>query len=138
MRKRRRTSAGKARRKKVTDQILVGTFQLGYEFVDLIAQTKEKGGCFCFCPDDNASRARINVGVDYENWGSVVTVLIHEVLEFLFLRAERAYRSTGKMINDTGDRLFILNHPEFAECCGRLAHFLVDVLPALHKVYRKL
>lgn len=123
-------------KRRVPDQIKVGTYTLGFESVDVFAMPKETGGCFYFQPKEG-HLGSIKVGLDYNDWGSVASVLLHEALEYVLLRYDLAYSPVRTFTNDTGNRLFVMDHVKFSEVCARAACFIVDVLPDLAKVYKQ-
>jgi hypothetical protein len=118
----------------MTKPIHVGTYVLGHEQVELYALPDDAGGEFYFLPEPGRL-GRIKVGIDYPEWDSVVAILLHETLEYLILRMERAYVSVGCISRGTDDRSFILNHPEFSELCSRAAMLITPALPDLGAIY---
>jgi hypothetical protein len=116
-------------------QLLIGTFPLGHENVDLFALPKESGGYF-FCRPDDTSRARIKVGLDGE-WEQVVEVLLHEVLEMAMARAGCRFQPCGNIAFGSDRYHFSLDHNQFSEVCGAVAMFMTPALPKLMVAYKK-
>lgn len=117
-------------------QIKVGTFPIGHENVELYAAPDLDGGCFYFRPDDN-SPPRIKIGLDYDRWDELVSVLLHETMEFLMARLLYRYEQTG-VKGDHASYLFTFNHCQFSDLCQRQAKFISAALPELATHWNKL
>lgn len=115
-------------------QILVGTFGLGHENVDLYLCSNDGGGSFYFQPDDKA-RARIKIDIMDCTWSDCVAYLVHEAMEFLMTREQHRFVPTGKTTRDMATYLFVFTHSDFTEHASRLASFLVDTMPVVAKHY---
>jgi len=117
-------------------QIKVGTFPLGHENVELYAIPSADGGCFYFQPADN-SLPRIKIGLDYDRWDQVVSVLLHETMEFLMARLLNRYEQTG-VYGDHASYLFMFTHCQFSDLCQRQAKFVAAALPEVAAHWNKL
>lgn len=115
-------------------QIIVGTYELGYEKVDLWLMPKERGGEFTFVPTGQP-RAQIKIGGDYKNWWQVMNVLLHEAIEFAFCRHHvRFERDTG-LIGGHDRYRFFMDHTDFSESIATAAEFVAASQCALNKAW---
>lgn len=117
-------------------QVIVGTYHLGFEQVQLVLR-EGTGGEFYSSPG-RGECARIKVGAQESNqWGAVLAVLLHEVWEIAMFRAHARY-SPDNRVNPTNhaDYLFVMDHQEFHDCCAKAAEFLVEAVPALATAYK--
>lgn len=117
-----------------SNKILVGCFDIGWEQVKLFAITNDTGGDFRLLPSETGP-CEINVGIQYDYWREAVSVLFHEVFEFILERKGLRYERTGKLNCDHGDYQFLFTHPEFSDVCSRAALFVTCALPKLADVY---
>ena len=117
-------------------QIHLGSFQLGWENVDLYVFPEEDGGCYYFCPDPK-SLPRIKIGLAYDKWSHVLAVLLHESMEYLLERYGYCFKKSGNISGDLSAKWFMLSHIEITEVWARQADFLADAIPALKKAYAK-
>lgn len=117
-------------------QQVIGTFPLGYENVQLVAILDQTGGRFYFCPDDT-STGRIKVGIDYNRWETVVSVLIHEATEYAMTKGRLRFSETQDLGNDHAGYVFIMNHVQFSDVCACVAGFITPALPKLAALYNK-
>lgn len=113
----------------VTESFTIGSYQLGWRNLDLIADPKECGGSFFFVPD-KAALSRIRVGFDYPEIGQAWAVLYHEALELLMADAGLRYRQSGSYVPNASDAyLFHFDHNQFSEIAAKLAYFSLDAFP---------
>jgi hypothetical protein len=117
-------------------QIFLGHFQLGWENVDLYVLPEEDGGVYFFCPDAK-SLGRIKVGLDYDYWNQVLTVLFHEGLEYLLEKYGYCFNRAGNICRDLGAKWFHFNHVEYSEICSRLGVFIAEAAPKVEKEWKK-
>jgi len=117
-------------------QSLLGVYPLGYENIDVFLMPHSTGGEFYLCPSA-IDRARIKIGLDYHTWSEVVAVTLHEALEFALTRKDLRFSQTSKLMQDSGDYLFVMTHPQFHQACCHVAEFLASALPDLAKAYSK-
>lgn len=122
--------------KGIMRQTKIGTFLLGHENVDLFVIPESSCGAFYFAPD-KTSKARIKIGLNTPEWQIVVSLLLHETMEFLILRAQHGYRSIDAMCDNTQDRLFVFTHTQFDKLCDRQALFVTAALPELSKIWKQ-
>lgn len=116
------------------DQIKVGTYDLGREYVDLIALPQETGGYYYFQPEEGRV-GRLKIGIDWHNWWEVVSILLHEVTEYALHKQNLAYAKCGATSYASDCRWFMFNHQEFSETTANVAYFLTKALPDLAKVW---
>lgn len=123
---------------KVDTQPLVGTFWLGSTNVELFGRAG-KGGDFYFHPDDK-SLPRIKVGLDYNHWGEVLSVLLHESFEYLCAANSVRFVNCAQITQASDSYTFHFNHNEMTRIIDDQAYFLahcIDLLCSTWKQYRK-
>jgi hypothetical protein len=110
------------------DQFLIGTYQLGYRWVDVYAQPDNRGGEFYFIPDDLPANARIKVGFAYNNIDEPWAVLVHEVCEATLSEMFCRYIPTYHLVQCASDMyLFKFDHNQFTEFAARIAYLLWNI-----------
>lgn len=116
--------------------IHVGRFYLGWSQVDLFATMPphEGGGCFYYSPEDGRL-PRIKVGINYNEWNTVIAILLHEAMEFALEGHRLRFTPSGQMADSHASYLFVMNHEEFAECVAITGSFMADCIPALAAAY---
>jgi hypothetical protein len=115
--------------------IHVGTYELGYEKVDLWLMPSETGGCFEALPA-NQPRTIIKVGGDYQQWHRVVEVLIHEAVEFAMCRQHVRFKRDGDLTSEAASFHFILDHTDFSEAIACAAEFITASEYPLNKAWK--
>ena len=116
-------------------QAIVGTYEFGYENVQLVLR-EGIGGEFYVLPGD-INYPRIKIGADQAHWKALVTVLLHETMEFAYTRIGARYAPSEELGRDHAAYFFILTHPQLSESCGRAADFLANCLPDLDQAWRQ-
>lgn len=116
-------------------QIHVGTYTLGWFYVDLYLIPDTDGGCFYMAPDDK-SMPRIKVGIA-DTWPEVVSTLIHEALELVLTRRHLRFITSGRISTSPESLTFHFDHNQFNESVTELAGFLVVALPDVATAFRK-
>lgn len=111
--------------------VKVGTYELGYERVNLFTQD-DFGGRFWTLPKEGGF-AEIYVGVASDNWKDVVVVLHHEATEFALTRMNLRYNKSEKWRVDSGGYLFVFTHSEFSQAAEYAAEFMADSWDDLNK-----
>ena len=115
----------------------LGTFFLGWEWVDCFADPTTSGGHFMFCPDTPARRPEMQVGIDYRNWWEVLNVAMHEATEHALARLRCTFTNCQEQVRDTQHIQFHFNHGQFTEAIGMAAAYLDDVLPLLRAEWER-
>jgi hypothetical protein len=115
-------------------QRIVGTYSLGAEYCELVLR-EDRGGEFYFQPEDGHI-PRIKIGADYASWAEVVSVLLHETLEFCLARIKARFSPADDWGKDVHAYVFLLAHPDFSDICGRAAGFVVAALPDLSTAWK--
>jgi hypothetical protein len=117
------------------DSFLIGTYQIGYRYVDVIADPSVCGGSFYYMPD-GTERSRMRIGLDYDTFFEVLSVVLHEATEFLLDEFRLRYRATNTFATRASDTfIFHFDHNEFTEVMARLATFLDDCLKDLRAAF---
>ncbi len=112
---------------------VIGDYEIGYEYVRLILRDGV-GAEFDLLPDDITIPA-ITVGAD-GNWKGIVARLLHESFEFTSVRLGCRFYPSHDLANNSAAYMFMLDHQKYAECCARVADFLVPALPDLSKAWK--
>lgn len=120
-----------------TGNIHLGAFYLGWQQVDLFATVPphENGGSFYHSPE-HGKLPRIKVGIDYSEWNHVVSILLHETMEFAMEKLHVRYKKSGNLSGSHASYLFVLDHEQFCECAEMTGNFIADCLPKLATAYR--
>ena len=116
--------------------MIIGTFELGHEYVTLEAQKKETGGAFKCCHADHM-RPRIKVGLDYERFDKVIGCLIHESLEFALSRLQARFSPSLELAADHSSYLFSFGHVTLSEASFMVAEYVTTVMPYLREAWEK-
>jgi len=116
--------------------IHVGTYELGYENVDLWLMPKERGGEFTLVPDGQP-RAQIKVGGDYQRWQQVVNCLMHEAIEFAFCRRHVRFEQTEGLIGGHDRYRFFMDHNDFSEAIACASEFVTHAIYPMNKAWKK-
>lgn len=122
------------RRERCEKQRVIGTYYMGTESVNLVLRNGT-GGEFYLTPE-LGSVARIKVGMDYDEWNKVVSVLLHEATELAYERMRARYELSGVGSGDHSSYLFVISHVNFSDACTYVAEFISDCLPDLKKAWR--
>ena len=120
----------------MANRLLIGTFPLGIESFDLFGIANNGSGYLNLNPD-GGSKPFIEVGLISDTWDFTVSILLHETLEFLMMRAFVAYRNMGEIYSSMEDRLFVFSHRQLDNICDRQALFIASALPELATAWKK-
>lgn len=119
--------------------VLIGSFKLGYENVQVYVTLGKGGGSSGnLCPKDTRQTGVITVAVDSRHWGFVIGDLLHEAGEYQMVRQGFCKVPSLKTSEDSGDCMFVYSHAQFSEICARTGAFLAAVVPKLATVYNQL
>ncbi len=116
-------------------QKLLGTWNIGFENVELYATTGPSGswGTTVLGPKDGG-RNRIYVDITTE-WQFTLDTLLHEVLEFQLIKLGHSYTPGLNLSTSSADKLFVFTHIQFTEVCSRSAWFLNEAVPSLQECH---
>ncbi len=114
-------------------QEVIGIYYFGFEQVELVVR-EGTGGEFWVTPEPG-KLPRIKIGIDEEEWSSVITVLLHEAYEFILDRLRTRYELSDDMARSHAGYVFMMTHETFAEACARVADFIAKALPDLTIAY---
>lgn len=112
----------------------IGYYYMGSEQIQLVARSGT-GGEFRTAPKVGKLPI-ISVGMDYNHWWEVVSVLLHEVMEFCLYREGCRFDPTHDFSKDHSAYLFVANHPQFSNCIARTADFITPAIPELCTAYK--
>lgn len=115
-------------------QVVVGTYEMGWEMVELVLR-EGRGGEFYLLPGD-INYARVKVGAD-NDWVSVVEVLLHEIAELASMRIQCRFAHSNEMARDHHAYLFVMNHPQFAEVQALTADYVCRCWDDFKEAHRK-
>jgi hypothetical protein len=111
----------------------IGLYYLGHEQVELYTNS-DNGGHFSVCP--KGKLPQIIVGLGYSEWWRVLSVLMHEALEFSMVRHHVRYEPTLEMSKDANTYFFAFDHTQFSSINACAADFVASSLNDLHKVWK--
>lgn len=117
-------------------RIHVGTYQLGFQNVDLFVLPHDTGGEFFLCPDTH-SPPRIIIGLNYPSWPECLAILLHETIELTLCTQNHRFQRSGKLSGDLADFTFILDHSQFSQVIAIASTFLSNSIPELAAHYQK-
>lgn len=121
------------------NELFIGTYQLGWRWVDVYGQRNERSGAYFFMPDDKPSHARIKVGMDHGSAADAFQVLAHEAFEFLADEGQCRYRKTGSYEPNASDNcFFIMDHSAMTEIIAKTGWFLHQIKKDFDAAYELL
>lgn len=112
--------------------IAIGTYGMGCLNVKVEADLGLEGGHY-----DMDKSPTITVGLLYNQWGSVVGILLHEAMEMSMMLHGCKSRRVPMVNHDSSDCTFTMNHPDYARVCAEVGYFMGDCLPDLATVFNK-
>jgi hypothetical protein len=125
-------------------RIKVGTYQLGYRWVDLFIERDSESGNFTWFPDNPSgpknpkSHAEIVVGVDGTEWAAWV-VLVHEACEAIMSDMGLRFRPSNRYVERSSDLYtFHFDHNQFTEVAARLGALISDCRSDFVKSVKKI
>jgi hypothetical protein len=110
---------------------VVGTFDLGLRVVRLVATADGNSGSF----DMRKAMPEIRVGIG-QSWPHVVSVLLHEAVEFVAVELGCRYKPEPDYANGQDGLVFMMDHTQFSEAIARAGWFAAKALPELATIYR--
>ncbi len=115
-------------------RILVGTYSIGYEHVKLYF-IRGLDGEVLNSSDENPIPI-INIGIDCDEWRDVVSIIMHEAMEFVIDRQFARYEPSANISRDADQCIFVMTHQQFSDCCARVADFIAKALPDAEKKWK--
>jgi hypothetical protein len=116
---------------------LLGTYPLGYQWVELYLIPDGYGGYFD-SPTVKGGLQKLGVGIADPDYGHVLSVMIHEVFESVSCDLMVRYKKSGAFCDTSSDTYhFHMNHNEFSEICSRVGHFIREVQLDLMVAHKK-
>jgi len=116
---------------------LVGCYPLGRFQVDVYLSMGESGGCYYDSPEDGRL-PRICVGGMYENWGTVISVFLHEALEFCLDQRLKRFVATQELRADSyEDVVFFLHHTDLSAAMYDVGKLVAVALPDLAAMWNE-
>ena len=121
---------------KTSDQLLIGTYELGLRTIRLYVRPDGDGGSVKIFPADKGT-AKVFIGIDC-SWGEAVGILLHELYEVTLIDLNTRYRKTPSFSSESSDFMFLLTHNELGEAHERIGETITEIFPAFAKAYKKL
>lgn len=122
---------------------LIGIYPLGSNMCKLFARSDWLDEGHTIAPDKNPGGggdcnpyAEMTVGIDSNNWQSVLSTLFHEAFEFSAAIAHHSYEYVGGYHFSTQDRLLVMNHQEFEEITEQTGYFIALAIGPLRKAWK--
>lgn len=122
--------------KRAASQLIkVGQYDLGSRRVNVFGLADSESGSFNTAPESGI--AEIVVGFDSKSQGELIVALLHEAQELVLhdLRLRLQHDFDEAMGSDRF--IFLFDHPQFCEICGRVGLFLNECLRDVVLAYRK-
>ena len=116
-------------------QIIVGTYEMGWERVQLVLR-EGTGGDFWLVPGD-INYPRIKIGADQDNWKWLIICLLHEAVELAACRMKCRFKPSEEVAYDEYSYIFVMNHPQFSEIQGLTGEFVASCWDDLAKAWKK-
>ena len=115
----------------------LGVFEFGYHRIEVFVDTAKCGGEFYGLPKGGGF-PKIVVGIDHQSyeWSQCVSVLMHEVFEFLMAIQGLRYQPAPGMSWGSDRYVFNFDHNQFSELVTSAADGLVAVMPKLAKAFK--
>lgn len=97
----------------------------------------EGGGSFSY-PSPESVTGLISLGLASEEWWMMLSLMIHELLEFNLTSMEKRYHTDANTEGKTScGALFVLGHDEFADAVTRTASPLAALAKMVYPVWLK-
>ena len=112
----------------------LGRFPLGYSPVRVFVTAESGGSAFV---QTSRKLPAISIGLDESSWDSVLAVALHEALELSAMQQNAHFEPTLDTSGESGRFMFVMDHMQFSEACGRAGIFLAALAPKLAKAYKR-
>ena len=116
-------------------QIIVGTYELGFDKARLILRSGTGGHGDTLPTQSDISE--IDVGADQEQWWKVLRSLLHETYEMAALKCMCHYSPNNSTGDDRSVCLIVMDHAQFSEINGRVADYVSRCLTDLREAWEK-
>jgi hypothetical protein len=117
-------------------EAVVGIYRFGNEQCKLVLR-EGKGADFSFRSSIKGEIPLVQVGGDVEEWGEIVSGLLHEVLEYTMTRNNLRFNPCQDFSNDLSSYVFFMTHSMMSDCCAKSAMLLTFALPDLEKAWNR-
>lgn len=127
------------KKKKSPGRRLLGVYPMGFEYVDVYVDYHDSGGWFDLNPSPKA-HGTITIGfLGYRRyvWRDVIGIFLHETAEYLHARLRTRFYPSEESARSAGGYIFVADHAQFTELCGRQAEIVTAALPDLSRAFRK-
>lgn len=113
----------------------LGTFLFG-DFRVRLMVNNQWGGVFYFAYEGDLPR--IVVGTASQDWERIVSGLLHEAYELETARMGYRFSRSNDFSNDHSEYIFMFNHPQFSDLCGKVSVFITKALPKVATAWKKI
>lgn len=113
----------------------VGVYDLGSEPVELWIRSG-RGGATSARPLEG-KLARMDIGVDHDDFPDVLAVLVHEAVEYVMVRVGVEYVPFMDFSQESANRLIVETHCQHSEVCARAGIFMGVCVFDLHKAWKQ-
>lgn len=118
-------------------QYQLGSYSLGFAAVDIYVWRERDGAEYYLNPDpDNGACGRMKIGLN-QGWPGVLECLLHEAFEACFHTQGLAFTTMNRPVPDSANRVFLFNHQDFTQICGKVGLLCNDVLLALRGAWEE-
>lgn len=115
-------------------QVIVGTYDIGYEQCELVLQEGYGGSSF-FIPE-KGSIPRIKVGAESPRWVGIMQVIMHESIEFALARYGCKYNPSQDISGASEQCVMVMTHAQFTKCIADSAEFISACEGDLEKAWK--
>lgn len=116
-------------------QVIVGTYECGYEYVELVLR-EGTGGEFYTNPEP-AHVPRIKIGADYPEFKTILEIVLHEIMEFQIDRHNCRFEVSHDIGRDHHWYMFVVPHHEYSDCIAKTAEFVALCLDDLSEAWNR-
>lgn len=116
----------------------VGTYQLGFQDVQLFVDTESNGGSGTWNSGTyDKDKAKITIGIDCSQWYAYGT-LVHETMEWAMTSLGSSFTPYAAFNSRATDsRLFVMTHKQFDEASQWSGNYINECQKDFLKAYRK-
>jgi hypothetical protein len=116
-------------------RIKVGQYDLGSRRVNVFGEPDSESGSFNTAPSSGITE--ILVGFSARSQGDLIVVLLHEAEELVLHDLRLRFQHDVDEAMGSDRFIFILDHSQFSEVCGRVGLFMNECQRDVCLAYRK-
>lgn len=118
----------------------IGTYQLGFQWVDLWVDPTSDNGEFSWF-SKKQQNCRVMLGIASSDYSVVLGTLLHEIVESTCCDLKVRFQKTGLFSDSTDQYHFMMDHNDFTELMARAGHFVrmsqLDLMKAHNRLHGK-